>query len=77
MACGPGVARGCSQPRAVILGPVGTLDSRHLVSINRFEKSPRTHAGNPTAADQEFLETWKPRLLEAVRKARADLEALE
>ncbi len=50
---------------------------RHLVSINRFEKSPRTHAGNPTAADQEFLETWKPKLLEAVRKARADLEALE
>ncbi len=50
---------------------------RHLVSINRFEKSPRTHAGNPTAADQEFLETWKPRLLDAVRKARVDLEALE
>ncbi len=50
---------------------------RHLVSINRFEKSPRTHAGNPTAADEEFLETWKPKLLEAVRKARADLEALE
>lgn len=50
---------------------------RHLVSINRFEKSPRTHAGNPTAADQDFLETWKPKLLEAVRKARADLEALE
>ena len=50
---------------------------RHLVSINRFEKSPRTHAGNPTAADQEFLETWKPKLLEAVRKARADLEALK
>jgi hypothetical protein len=50
---------------------------RHLVSINRFEKSPRTHAGNPTAADQAFLETWKPRLLEAVRKAREDLEALE
>lgn len=50
---------------------------RHLVSINRFEKSPRTHAGNPTAADQEFLETWKPKLLEAVRKAREDLEALE
>lgn len=50
---------------------------RHLVSINRFEKSPRTHAGNPTSADQEFLETWKPKLLEAVRKARADLEALE
>ena len=50
---------------------------RHLVSINRFEKSPRTHAGNPTAADQEFLETWKPKLLDAVRKAQADLEALE
>lgn len=50
---------------------------RHLVSINRFEKSPRTHAGNPTAADQEFLETWKPKLLEAVRKARTELEALE
>jgi hypothetical protein len=50
---------------------------RHLVSINRFEKSPRTHAGNPTSADQEFLETWKPRLLDAARKARADLEALE
>jgi hypothetical protein len=50
---------------------------RHLVSINRFEKSPRTHAGNPTAADREFLETWKPKLLEAVRQAQEDLEALE
>lgn len=50
---------------------------RHLVSINRFEKSPRTHGGNPTAADQEFLETWKPKLLDAVRKAREELEALE
>jgi len=50
---------------------------RHLVSINRFEKSPRTHAGNPTAADREFLETWKPKLLEAVRQAQQDLEALE
>ena len=50
---------------------------RHLVSINRFEKSPRTHAGNPTAADQEFLETWKPKLLDEVRKAQNRLEALE
>jgi hypothetical protein len=50
---------------------------RHLVSINRFEKSPRTHAGNPTAADREFLETWKPKLLEAVRQAQENLEALE
>ncbi len=49
----------------------------HLVSINRFEKSPRTHAGNPTSADQEFLETWKPKLLEAVRKTQEDLEASE
>jgi hypothetical protein len=50
---------------------------RHLVSINRFEKSPRTHGGNPTSADQEFLETWKPKLLEKVRQAREELEALE
>ena len=50
---------------------------RHLVSINRFEKSPRTHAGNPTAADQEFLETWKPKLLDAARQAQEKLEALE
>lgn len=49
----------------------------HLVSINRFEKSPRTHAGNLTASDKEFLDTWKPKLLEEVRKARLDLDEMK
>ncbi|WP_193210875.1 hypothetical protein [Luteolibacter marinus] len=44
-----------------------------LVKLNRYEKSPRTHGGHLTLADQQFFEEWQPLLLEAILRVEREM----
>jgi hypothetical protein len=45
-----------------------------LVSLNRFEKSPRIHHGLANAGQQALLRQWQPRLLAALQRLETELE---
>ncbi len=68
----PGIA---TDRHSVILPPLNPDDAEDSLVRALMEPLPKT--GYLTAAGQEFLETWKPKLLDAFRQAREKLQALE